>query len=190
MHTYHICTWLCGGRTVFNDAQLDWHGCTGEVRDTDTSMEAVGVRVVRVGKAGDGAVCQATCLVQSSGIWSNVASTWSIWPVQRMCLPDHTSACCFVARGLIHISCELYIQFVLHFMLALYHGGPQLCIFVHTPECNIMADDTHTSTSTKHGEILGQHPIGERRVACVPAFSRRHTLPRNESCMLNLESTM
>ena len=70
MHTYHICTWLCGGRTVFHDAQLDWHGCTGEVRGTDTSMEAVGVRVVRVGKAGDGAVCQATCLVQSSGIWS------------------------------------------------------------------------------------------------------------------------
>ena len=190
MHTYHICTWLCGGRTVFNDAQLDWHGCTGEVRGTDTSMEAVGVRVVRVGKAGDDAVCQATCLVQSSGIWSNVASTWSIWPVQRMCLPDHTSACCFVARGLIHVSCELYIQFVLHFMLALYQGGPQLCIFVHKTRMQHNGRRHTYINEHKHGEILGQHPIGERRVACVRAFSRRRTLPRNESCMLNLESTM
>ena len=90
---------------------------------------------------------------------SNLASTLSNWPVQRACLPDTRSVCLFCVMWLANVRGELYIQFVVHFMLALYHGGSHLCHLVHKPAYPTMADDKHASTSTQQGVILVQKPI-------------------------------
>ena len=81
---------------------------------------------------------------------------------------------------------ELYIQFVVHFMLALYQGGSHLCYLVHKPAYPTMADDRHASTSTKQGVILVQKPCGKLHDAPVRDYYKHHTVPRDESCVLNL----
>jgi hypothetical protein len=128
--------------------------------------------------------------MQSSDVWSNLASTLSNWFVQRVCLPDTRQFACFVSCGSPMLCGELYIQFVVHFMLALYQGGSHLCYLVHKPAYTTMADDTHASTSTKHGVNLVQKFIGEHHDAPVRDYSEHQTVPRDESCMLNLQPTI
>ena len=74
-------------------------------------------------------------------------------------LAGNTSVCLFCFMWLANVRGELYIQFVVHFMLALYHGGSHLCHLVHKPAYPTMADDIHASTSTKQGVILVHKPI-------------------------------
>jgi len=130
--------------------------------------------------------CQATCLVQSSDVWSNLASTWSIWPVQRVCVPGTRQFACFVACcwSMCAVSCAYSLWFIL--CLDCIMGGLSFAFWCIKHNCG-----RHTCiTSTQHGVILAQKPIGQHHVAPVRDFYEHHTLSRDESCMLNLQPTI
>ena len=58
--------------------------------------------------------CQATCLVQSLDIWSNVTAKWSIWSALRVCRPDTRLFACFGAcdRLCVFASCVYMLWFL------------------------------------------------------------------------------